>query len=59
MERMRDRDTGSTEKFNKQEPYLDTEWYNLFLKKYKLTVAPKKSIMILCVHLNRVAWQQT
>lgn len=27
-------------------------------KKYKLTFAPKKSIMILCVLLNRVAWQQ-
>lgn len=56
MECMRDGDTGSTGKYNKQEPYLDTEWYNIFLKKLK--VPPKKSIMILCVHLNRVAWQQ-
>lgn len=59
MEYMRGRDTGSIGKFNKQEPYgLDTEWYNIFLKKYTLRVAPNKSIMILCVHLNRVAWQQ-
>ena len=59
MECRRDRDaTGSTAKHNKQEPYLDTECYSIFIKKYKLTVALRKSIMILCVHLNRVAWQQ-
>lgn len=59
MERMRGRDaTGSTAKHNKQETYLDTERHSIFIKKYKLTVALRKSIMILCVHLNRVAWQQ-
>lgn len=58
MECMRGRDTGSIGKETKHEPHLHTEWYNIFLKKFKLTVALKKSIMILCVHLNRVAWQQ-
>lgn len=58
MESVKDRDIGSIGKYNRQKFYQDIEWYNILLKKYKLTVAPKKSIMILCVHLNRVAWQQ-
>lgn len=57
MERTRDRDTGSIGKYKKQEPYLDTEWYNMFLRKLK--VAPKKSIMILCLHLTELPGNRT
>lgn len=48
----------SIEKETKHEPHMLTDQCNIFLKKFKSTVALKKSIMILCVHLNSVAWQQ-
>ena len=57
MECVRDRDTGSIGKYNKREPFLDTEWYNIFLKKLKLE--PKKSIMIPCVHLTELPGNRT